>query len=939
MKPARWWLAIALIVALASGPAAGQSTPRQDDSPVETAAMLTSLEELSVAQVYEAQRDFAGAIETTRSALSALVNGGGRGSTEAAYVQLLLAQRIVNGGDDHDEARALARDATHIFRERLGEDHEHTQRAMRVYADMLAGQPSFETDMATSMVRQLLFSMRPLPPLTAAAVLFGAESEAESAENANDAVTAARAWRALGAYARANGINNPTLEAYLSYRLLRISPDSGEAEQDDLVERLRAIAVSGEARDGDALLALARHIAVDGEWGLAAAVAGQANDVYRRASAPASAVSSALSLQSIADAQDGNIPRALQTTTLLLERSTAAYGECAPQSLPLLERAASLGAALDGDTAILNDRRILRCWRDRGTFTASLDDVQQRTQGVLTANAAQRLVGRAWDIVSRRPSTEDFLLEEAFETQQLARYVSAASAFGSSAARVATGGAGGPWDQAIARLAVVELEMVAAADDADDGHRARARTARAELLATLRTLETDIDTRAPRLNELLRGDPLTIEQLQARSGANAALLGEDEALILISSDSSTSPRGARNGYIFVVTKDDAAWAALPLTPEELAVEIDALREALDIYGPARGFSAAERTPAREQRPFDRARAHRLYLSLFGDEEIAGLLANKPRWLIAPQGRLLSLPFAALVMEVPAAGRRGDADPAGLRATSWLGLERTLSTLPSVSTLAMLRRDRPRGGNDQLPFFGVGDPVFAGAANSRGASDNMLVRTGVGVDEVRRLSPLPGTRIEIETLARTLNADPQDILLGPRASEPGLQAARPRLARARVIAFATHGLIAGDVSGLTEPALALTPPTRTSVAMATDDGLLTASEASALSLTADWVILSACNTAAGDGSAEGLSGLARAFLYAGARSLLVSHWRIRDDVATRLTTRAIALSVQHDSRAEALRAAMREVIDDRRQDGSGYSFAHPAAWAPFAFVGA
>ena len=128
---------------------------------------------------------------------------------------------------------------------------------------------------------------------------------------------------------------------------------------------------------------------------------------------------------------------------------------------------------------------------------------------------------------------------------------------------------------------------------------------------------------------------------------------------------------------------------------------------------------------------------------------------------------------------------------------------------------------------------------------------------------------------------------------------------------------------------------LTPPDQPS---ALDDGLLTASEAAELKLSADWVVLSACNTAAGDGTpgAEGLSGLARAFLYAGARSVLVSHWPVRDDAAGELTTRAIALLSDHPEigRAEALRRSMLELM--ARNDDP--SFAHPSAWAPFVVVG-
>ena len=149
----------------------------------------------------------------------------------------------------------------------------------------------------------------------------------------------------------------------------------------------------------------------------------------------------------------------------------------------------------------------------------------------------------------------------------------------------------------------------------------------------------------------------------------------------------------------------------------------------------------------------------------------------------------------------------------------------------------------------------------------------------------------------------------------------------------VLAFATHGLLSGELPGLAEPALVLTPP---DIGTPDDDGLLTASEVAELRLSADWVLLSACNTAGSDGKpgAEGLSGLARAFLYAGARSILVSHWPVRDDAAARLTTDAIAAVGRGIGRSEALRRAMLALMEDKRD----LSLAHPSAWAPFVVVG-
>jgi CHAT domain-containing protein len=202
-----------------------------------------------------------------------------------------------------------------------------------------------------------------------------------------------------------------------------------------------------------------------------------------------------------------------------------------------------------------------------------------------------------------------------------------------------------------------------------------------------------------------------------------------------------------------------------------------------------------------------------------------------------------------------------------------------------------------------------------------------------VEAVRDLPALPQTGPELRKLAAILGAPETDLYLGARANETVVKQAD--LSTTDVLAFATHGLLSGDLRGLAEPALVLTPP---QVATAQDDGLLTASEVAELKLSAQWVILSACNTAGGDGrpDAEGLSGLARAFLYAGARAILVSHWPVRDDAAARLTTQTLVAlgSGSRVRRAEALRLAMLDLMQDKDDP----SLAHPSAWAPFVIVG-
>lgn len=132
----------------------------------------------------------------------------------------------------------------------------------------------------------------------------------------------------------------------------------------------------------------------------------------------------------------------------------------------------------------------------------------------------------------------------------------------------------------------------------------------------------------------------------------------------------------------------------------------------------------------------------------------------------------------------------------------------------------------------------------------------------------------------------------------------------------------------------EPSLALSIPTQPSEV---DDGLLTASEAAQLKLNADWVVLSACNTIAGDKpGAEALSGLARSVFYAGARALLVTHWAVDSAATTRFTTSTFdrLKADPNTGRAEALRQAMLAYLGDASSPRNAY----PAFWGPFALIG-
>jgi len=204
-----------------------------------------------------------------------------------------------------------------------------------------------------------------------------------------------------------------------------------------------------------------------------------------------------------------------------------------------------------------------------------------------------------------------------------------------------------------------------------------------------------------------------------------------------------------------------------------------------------------------------------------------------------------------------------------------------------------------------------------------------------VSYIRSREPLPETADELCAVAHDVKADARDMRLGGQATERQVKqlSASGELAKYRMVHFATHGALAGQLDGTREPGLILTPPDE---ATDEDDRYLSASEIANLKLDADWVILSACNTAAGGATnAEALSGLARAFIYAQTRALLVSHWEVFSDATVKLITGAVGEMARDPKvgRAEALRRSMLALIDK----GSPHE-AHPAYWAPFVVVG-
>jgi len=207
-------------------------------------------------------------------------------------------------------------------------------------------------------------------------------------------------------------------------------------------------------------------------------------------------------------------------------------------------------------------------------------------------------------------------------------------------------------------------------------------------------------------------------------------------------------------------------------------------------------------------------------------------------------------------------------------------------------------------------------------------------------KIGNLNRLPDTAEELKSIAAALSASPERLLhLGKKANEHAVKSLD--LTRYRFIVFATHGLVPFQL-GLTQPAIALSAP---GVAGIDGEGLLTMEEVLTLKLDADWVVLSACNTAAGvSEDAEAVSGLGRAFFYAGRRALLVTNWEVESLSARDLVT-GVFKAIADDptvTRAEALRRSMVSLMDRpnwAEADGrTVHSYAHPYFWAPYSVIG-
>jgi CHAT domain-containing protein len=391
----------------------------------------------------------------------------------------------------------------------------------------------------------------------------------------------------------------------------------------------------------------------------------------------------------------------------------------------------------------------------------------------------------------------------------------------------------------------------------------------------------------PELSLFGVGSAATTAQIQSR-------LLDGEAVLMFAV-------GRDRAYSVAVTK--SGFRAVPVTVPRTRIQ-DLVRQV------AESSQFVRRGGQYATRPFARAEAGELYRILVAP--LMPALAGVSRAYVARNGVLDGLPFNTLY------------DAEGNR---WFGDILAFSIVPEPS-LVGLASSRLRSATAGV--LGVGDPAIRGASWLRDLTIDGTRPARVEAAPAAAQSQLAGAREELAAVLQAWPSPRSKLLVGPEATEQSFR--RAASGNYRVMAFATHAVTASPRFRQASPALVFTPGPRS--AGPNNDGLLHPTEIEDLSIRSELVLLSACETAAGSGlpNAETLSGLAQAFLYAGARSVVATHWKVDSASAAALIQRAMA--AQSAGPGTSVPAAFRSAAAGvRALPGK----AHPAFWAPFVVV--
>lgn len=528
---------------------------------------------------------------------------------------------------------------------------------------------------------------------------------------------------------------------------------------------------------------------------------------------------------------------------------------------------------------------------------------QTENRGVAPIRAMRYLRTLERGLPRSSTPTEAAPLFDAFETLATPAVAQTAAATAARLSAEPDGAVIRAWQDAdrAQRRALTRLSNLSA--DAPPDQRQSAEADVAAIRARAAALQQEVEQRFPKFG-LVTLEPVTLDALRAA-------LGPDERMLRLA-------LGGESGVGMLIDRDAVRVFRIGIGESQAAALVARIKDSV-------------RNP---DVAFDRAAARELFEGLFAEARDALLAPAAPgRLIVDATGALASLPFAVLLT--------GDATAQG---EPWLVRRFAVMTAPSMRAFVTARAaGASRGG---VPFVGFGDflPVAGSAARAdilRAALRSKRLPTGCEAPlaaALARLQRLPGTAAELGAVQRVMGAPAEDVLLRQSFTDRSVLAS-PRVADARVLMFSTHGLFGADfpeAQGCLPDAALLTS------AVSDKEGLyLDSAQVLDLKLDADLVVLSACDTgnpqpvAPGDSGlpsgGDALSGLARSFFYAGARSVMVSHWVLPDEDTVALMTVFFERLRQGEAGPEALRAAQLAQIGRGADD--------PLQWAALVVVGA
>lgn len=476
---------------------------------------------------------------------------------------------------------------------------------------------------------------------------------------------------------------------------------------------------------------------------------------------------------------------------------------------------------------------------------------------------------------------------------------------------------------------IMDTQLLFSSAEASDQNLSRLK-----LSKEIQDLSSRIRGQNPNFAAYLAPQEVTLSDIQQK-------LRDNEALVILSE---------LGNYTLAITREEYAVSPIDLLKIDESGYFDPQSGTQRNFDKIRSLRASlegtENSGPGHTR-FDRKTSNEIFSGLFGGARVENLIGKKARWIIVPHGEFLSVPFNALVTQMPSGD---DDDPKALRRTKWMAFEIDFKVVPSIYSFTSSKLE-VRDRHSEFDYIAFGDPDFEQPSytGSKGKSspEDLKDKSESVWRYLKYEKRLSASRREITGVQRHFENGRSQVFLGADANEENLISAlnSGALEGTRIIHFATHGKTSGSLPGLLEPSLILSRAkngpfslTGPNNAEFVNDGILTTSEIVQFDFDADWVILSACDSGHGlESHSSDIASLTSSFFQAGARSMLVSHWKVWDEVGAVLISNSVGShTIDAWDGIKSLKDTMRNVMEGKSdlEDklANGITTAHPAIWA-------